>query len=481
MLDAVLNLLTLETIVLGIGILVPLLALAVARPEVVLALSLPVLLFAGQFRDSLPLSTSAISAFFPLIAIAGGLLNGYRFRFGRIEIWLVILVVLVLVSLRYSRSPVYGTEKAALILGQNLPLVLAASYTLISFDAIARVLNTIGVILVADLILCIALSLSADADASRFEGAHGVIFGSRINAWCAIACLYWWWPRNGSLSIPTLFLVPAALYFVVISGTRTVLMAVPVTMLALMFLREKTLSKALSSRSVHLLGTACLGGVLLAVGPSILSRILPEDVYAGRFASFEAFFRVGDFVQPSARVRYYTVAYDVVKESPAYGLGVGGFKDAFVQRYGLRLVEKGDPRYPVYPHNIFLEFFCEQGVLGFLTFCVVVYLAIKVLLAARAALPTLAERDRHIAITVCAFFIYGLIIAQTSSHIPRQHILWWGLGLLAALSNLLEDHTQVQTATRRRQTLGPAAPHRQIVSSPVFNSARRKRGRSVSR
>ncbi len=480
MLDSVFNTLTFETILVGIGVLIPLLALAVLYPEVVLALNLPVLLFIGQFKDSFPMSISAISSLLPVIAIIGGMLKGYRFRFGRIEAAFVVLVILVLFSQRYSRSPVYGTEKAVLVLGQTLPLVLAASYTLVSFDAIKRALNIISLSLLTYAVVALMIRLFADHEFGRFEGLGGPIFGARMNGWCAITCLYWWWPRQRALTIPILFLFLATIYLSLISGTRTVLLAIPATILAVLCLREKTLAKVFVNRSSRLFAAAWLSWLLFMVGQPLLSRFLPEDVYEVRFSTLEAFLGVGDLAEPSARVLYYTVACEALFESPLLGLGVGGFKDAYTERCGLKASQQEDERHPVYPHNIFLEFFCEQGVFGFLLFCVIIYYSVKILLRIRAEVSTLEKQHQQLAVAVCAFFIYGFIVAQTSSDIPRQHILWWALGMLAALSHLLESHARALATASRRLWQNPAPTHQQIAQSPVFNSIRGKRRKSVS-
>lgn len=443
MLDAVLNILKPETFVFVVLALMPLLLLAARYPEVVLALGFPTLLFIGQLKDFIPISTSAICASFPLIAIVGGILKGYRIRFGRIEKAFALLVGLMYFSLRYSHSPLYGAEKVVLVLGMSLPIVLAASYTFVSFKTVKRALNIIGMSLAIYLVISLAIKLFGPEPrvACRFGGIHSEIMAGRLFGLGVILYLYWWLPRGTAWKVVGWLAVAVAIFLTFLSGTRAAIIGLFCTVLTVHYFREKEVFKSFLKkgwRSYFFLITVSLFSLF---GPSLLSSVLPRSLYVGRFSSWGSFFNVGDFT-PTSHILNTVVAWNAFRESPFLGCGSGGYKRALKDFVGHQSIFDLNPRHPSYPHNIFLEFLSEQGIVGLILFSYMMYHAFRILLDVRARLPGLTGPQKCMAITVSAFFIYGLLVAQTAVDIPRQHILWWGLGLLISLPHIWETPTQ---------------------------------------
>ena len=459
MVDTVLNTLTFETLALALFGLVPLLILASRRPEVVLALGLPALLFSGQLKAFIPISTSAVCAVFPLVAIAGGMLKGYRFRFGRIEKAFILLTVLMYVSLWYSHSPVYGTEKVVLVVGLSLPLVLAASYTLVTFEAMKRVLNIISATL-AIYIAASAVAKLSGAEAvvgDRFAAIQGPTMAARYLGLGAVVCLCWWCPRETVWKAGGFALGAGAIPLVFLTGTRTAIAALAGVVPAVQWVREKEFFRSLFRRGGRTYLLLIVVFVASLFGPLLLSHALPQGLAEGRFSSWGSFFNPGELRYPTSHVLNTVVAWDAFCDSPVAGFGAGGYKGAMEDHVG-RLVHGGDPRHPTYPHNVFLEFLTEQGLPGLLLFCYMMYHALRILLDVRRRLPRLTEPSERMAvITVSAFFIYGFLVAQTAVDIPRQHILWWGLGLLVGLRRIWGERARTVRASAGAKYLGKAA------------------------
>ena len=443
MLDTILNILKPETFVLVALGLIPLLLLAAKYPEVVWALGFPILLFSSELKDFIPISTSALCGICPLIAITGGMFKGYRFRFGRIEKAFVLLVGLMCFSLRYSHSPVYGTEKVILVLGMSLPLVLAASYTIVSFETLKRALNIISLSLVIYIVVSAAVKLSwvESLVGDRFGGIQGPIMAGRCFGLVAIVCFYWWFPRGTEWKVWGYFVVVGAVFLVFLTGTRTAVAGLIGTVLAVQYLREKAFFRTFLKKTWRPYFLVILFIIVAMFGPSLLSIVLPQSLYEERFSSLERFTYLGDFEQPTQHALNTVVAWEAFLESPLLGLGAGGYKSA-LWNFGHRSIFDFDPRHRSYPHNIFLEFVTEQGIPGLLLFCYMMYHAFRILFDVRVRLPGLSMQQERIAIMVSAFFIYGLLVAQTAVDIPRQHFLWWSLGMLISLPHIWKTPTQ---------------------------------------
>jgi len=110
--------------------------------------------------------------------------------------------------------------------------------------------------------------------------------------------------------------------------------------------------------------------------------------------------------EPQIQSRLYLIekSFEIIKENPLLGKGIGGF-----QNYN------NDPNLLLlkYPHNIFLELLCEYGVLigGFFSIGLIL-LFVKAI-----------KRNFILGI----FILYALLIAQTTKDITSQ--MWFLLAL----------------------------------------------------
>jgi hypothetical protein len=230
-----------------------------------------------------------------------------------------------------------------------------------------------------------------------------------------------------------------AVPLVFLTGTRTAIAALAGVVPAVQWVREKEFFRSLFRKGGRAYLLLIMVFMVSLVGPLLLSHVLPQGLAEGRFSSWGRFFNPGELRDPTSHVLNTIVAWDAFCDSPVTGFGAGGYKGAMEDHVG-RSVHGGDPRHPTYPHNVFLEFLTEQGLPGLFLFCYMMYHALRILLDVRRRLPRLTEPSERMAvITVSAFFIYGFLVAQTAVDIPRQHILWWGLGLLVGVPRIWEE------------------------------------------
>jgi O-antigen ligase len=446
MLDTVLNILSPEMIILGIVMLTPLFLLVTTCPEFAVALSVPAWLFLGQLREHCPVSVSAAAALLPIFAMVGGVLRGHNLRFGRLGLAFLLLAIWMILGLRYSEARDYGTEKVVLVLFHSFAVVLAAWFILSSFQKLERVLIVISLSLTVYVAISFTYYMLGENFEGRFGALHDVTVAGQINGWAAVLAICWWWPRGGHWRAVAGAIVLASLYLALLSGTRAVLLAVLVTVVVVQYLKEGDLTKFVANRFVHVCLAACLVVVVSLVAGQRLSSLLPTDAIRSRFSSLEGFFKIDNLDDPNARVLNYSVALKAYLRHPVRGLGAGGYKEALTSYMGRRGSYWDDERHPVYPHNIFLEFLVEQGLPGILLFGFIVYRTSKLASALRVRLSALSERERLVAVSVAATFVYGLLLAQTALDQPRQHIFWWGLGMLLSLSYLVDARSHTAKA-----------------------------------
>ena len=112
-----------------------------------------------------------------------------------------------------------------------------------------------------------------------------------------------------------------------------------------------------------------------------------------------------------------------------FGVGIGGFSHVAV-RYDARL----------YPHNIFLEIFCELGFIGLILFLLFLGTTFAEIIKKIQSFQNVQARAFLFASTMAATFT--LIGAQFSGDLNDNRRLWFLLGLSLAISRLAEMNSK---------------------------------------
>jgi len=187
--------------------------------------------------------------------------------------------------------------------------------------------------------------------------------------------------------------------------------------------------------------------VLLVIGSAIVTWLA---VWSGWFQFAEAFFR-GD----SGRGHLFPFALQQFLLNPL-GIGWGSFFYA-----GDIAFESDDARYP---HNLFLEFAVEGGVVA------LVALVAALLFIARAASTAFVATKDPLVLAVIGIFIYALVNAQFSSDVTGNRMLWVSMALAAALASYHRQRARMAPTLASDSDKPPRSDGRQA-------SDRSRRGR----
>jgi O-antigen ligase len=426
----------------GLVGLLPLILLAVRRPHICLALGFPSYLFMGMVSTYFPISVSAASAVFPLAAMMGSLVRGYKKSIGKCEILLLVLALLMLVSLGYSGNREYGIDKVSLFCFMCVPTVIAAPQVITNIGALRTVVRIISLSLLAYAVAGALLDPVIETLEQRASawGLGDVTRAGQFFGLAAIVGIVHF--RHRSPGSPQRFLdlglIGISLLLLLRTGTRAAFVALVLTVGYLYWFANLDWLKGLFKRSGAWLIGVLAAVLLLLVGPTLLSPIIPEEVLS-RFASIDALFsnfsrdEVVNWQDSESRTLNFFSAIEGMYSHPLQGLGAGGYIDA-LSLYSGRPKPGGD-FIQAYPHNLLLEFGVEQGIPGFMLILLVLYRNHKTLLVLRKFVAS-HPNEAFLLGYVAGFFVYGLCVSMTALDIPRMMILWWGMGLLLAANRV---------------------------------------------
>lgn len=88
--------------------------------------------------------------------------------------------------------------------------------------------------------------------------------------------------------------------------------------------------------------------------------------------------QIFDMNQNSSRLNIWSIAGKIIKENPVVGIGYENFQYAYpqyIERYPQFKIEEG--YVALHPHNIFLKFQSELGIIGLAVFCIFIFFTCK--------------------------------------------------------------------------------------------------------
>jgi len=413
--------------------------LASRRPDICFMLGFPALVFMGQLKAYFPVSVSATAAIFPLAAGAGFLLRGGRIRFGPCEKLMIALGLSMAFSLRYTSAPTYGRDKTVLFFFLVLPVVVLAPNIIRSVKSLRLAIFILFGTLAVYVLTSVVLRPQVEGIGERVSVINDVIVAAQYLGLAIIIgfsyLLFGKTSAIGQYFIVCMLPLEALLLFM--TGTRGPVFALIVVMLfAYWFLHTEGFKALLyKSRQTYVI-IAVVSGLMFS-GYFVLKNVLPVETY-NRFASVEAFFsdftssEVRNWETSSTRILRYMSAANAFFDYPLTGVGAGGYRTVLLEGNYRGLKRRAlllDEAAHVYPHNVILEFACEQGMLGLIAILWVIYLNFKMICGLKKVYHS--EPQKHFALCFCAMvYFFGLCVSMTSLDIPRMMIFWWGMGLL---------------------------------------------------
>ncbi len=312
----------------------------------------------------------------------------------------LILGLIVMASVYYTPSPIYGGQKAKLFLGSCIPLYFLGRMCGQNLKNLNQMLNMGAYLSLGTTFLYLMLIFGAGSfHEGRFGGGMSNMYG--IFLVNGIAYLIYWvyqgrpWQRV--MGLITIAVAIGILPFTASRGAIIVLVFVS----AITFVTKK---RFIRSVAVLLLILILLGGGMLAFRPTVL---------IDRFQTMDGLL--------GTRSPLFNVAFDLIKSNPLAGIGVGGYS----QFIGMDWRGSGDIR--SYPHNLWLEIACEQGLIGLVPLLLLTAVAFKRVVRIR--------KSPDIAVSRCVQMLFWINFLQCSytGDLPYSRGFFALSGVLAGL------------------------------------------------
>lgn len=424
------------------------------RPEICFALGFPAYLFLDKLKESFPISTSAATALFPLIAIVGSLLGNHRFSFGRCERIVMALALLMVCSVSYSGYSGYGQDKAALFCFMVVPVIIFAPNVITSVESLRSVVSVIFVSLVIYVFASGLLSLRMQGIQERVAALGdvtraGQFFGlTVVLGYVSVAF------AEAGVHKNIFYRCTMALSFLLLlrTGIRAAVLGIMVTIVLIYAFTHTDWFRSIIQKVLNHLWIIVFTMLILIPSLFFLKEILPQSTL-DRFTSIGQFFdnftpdEVRYWRESGSRTLDYFSAVEAFLSHPLLGVGAGGFKGVLLNYDQVRSNEVLEELTPVYPHNLILEFAAEQGICGLILICYVLYLNFKMASKLRSSALALSS-DQSLICYCISIYIYGLFVSMTAADIPRMMILWWGMGLLLAATKIYNPSLESLSQSR---------------------------------
>lgn len=370
-------------------------------------------LFAGVFKESLNLPID-ISALFLVLTFFSIILKIGAKKTFNIEVLLpiisiIIVYVILLISYIITPSEIYSTEK---ILKFTIITVPTIVFSLLLFDnrqSLYRFFISLAIISVILSLLSLP-SIFQRGSSLSFIGFNGGNYQglARLNGVGLIILVFFFLTEAKTIKSKVISLISALLVVFVLfaSGSRMPIVAFSIAGIYL-------LSKSIFLRRgvVYIRKGIKLVLLLLVLALAMLPVIIKKGFFETIIYRFAVLFTEDQGgTSSSGRIDRFSVAHEMISESPFIGKGLGSFPMYF----------NGNDL-PDYPHNMIIEIIAEIGIIGLLafsTFFLISYLRAKKFNHAKNRVtPTLG-------MVTIGLFVYYLANAMVSGDINSNRVLY---------------------------------------------------------
>lgn len=400
------------------------------HPEITFALFLN----AGAFKAD-PRLKSILPDFFDftvflgLIATLSILLNVVKNRFkvpyicSMFFVPYSFFVFLMLASLLYTEAPIYGTDKFLRFITIGTLSVFGPIFL---FKERKTLYRCFYVFILLSSLMVIASAISASFTSSGFHMAFGscCLALGRMTGMVSLIILFCFLlhskKKRQKIIWTILFLLNTFGLFY--AGGRGPVIAFVITLLLLAIFTLLSLLIKRSKNDTRILKTTSLFTVTIFLVILIFPQPFGTLINRVRVALTEP--RGGSSV--SLRLNSYGSAIKAISQHPLLGLGVGGFS---VYHSGIDQIS--------YPHNIFLEIWCELGVLGIIFFVFLITFCIFCLFRLKDKYRD--EKQYSLITTILTVFIFMFINTLFSGDINNNRLFFTWFGIAYALSNILKS------------------------------------------
>jgi len=340
--------------------------------------------------------------------------NGLRWRFGLLPGIVLLIGLMLLVGILYSPLPSEGLVKTGKYLSMNLYIFFATMLFINDINRLKGLLTIIALLgFVTAAISIVYTGYAGIGSITRFSlPAQNPIWFARGLGISLLATLFLLELTKKKLKkFVYIFFISIMLFMIFNAGSRGPFLGLVISLFFYFFvLQRKHFSFLKKSLSI----------LLVFVSLRLSAAIAPEHVWNRMLNLFQGF-----DVTTFYRLRAFETAKDLFFDNPIKGVGTAGFGHFSILSY---------------PHNIFLEFASELGILGVMTFFILIfyagYLGIKLLRSKNASALVLNLSKAYLAI-----FVFSLVNSQFSGAVWGNYELWFSMAgvwtLYSARQNFL--------------------------------------------
>lgn len=416
-------------------IAIPLILVCLIYPEIAYALFIWSNTFKGNHVFNLIDRHIDLTVFFEIVVIIS---LGFRiirenFRFFRFNkynkklvISLVFICFMMIFGLLYTNSPIYGTDKLLRFLFITIPTTFLALFLfkkeqyVIRFFFITCIISSIFGIFILNYALIRKINVLNFYEFVDFFGVNNILV-SRLGFASLLIVLFYFIPSKIDIKakLPIAFLVPFVFVCAFAPGEKGPFIA------ALFAIICGFISIIVINREKILIRT------FLVLFFTILLFMIMYNIYSGTFIRFQTRIleikeRGSQSLSIATRLERISIAIKNTLDFPEIliGVGTGGF-NALYKRFDSIV---GD-----YPHNIFIEFWCENGLISLFAFIYLIILTVRKVIGKISSPLTI--NSMLLNTTLFVLIIYSLINAMFSGDINGNRILFAIIGFIFSLES----------------------------------------------
>jgi O-antigen ligase len=345
-----------------------------------------------------------------------------------------LLGVMIAAGLLYSPAPMSARTKTLGYVAFNLA---PSALVLLLIDSEERLIRLIRAVIVIGLVMAVITHLGHDtaeggAGAGLYnigEGKQGLAIGGARFAggtWFArrldlvlISLLITATLSRNRLWLVAMFaLTPYVVYLLFLSGARGAMAGGAVAFMVVLTLLT---AMARSGRALRSVTFVLLLIVLAVAAGGVRSEALSQDI-VDRYTVLEHPFQSD--ASGADRLQYWRSAWDTFEEHPFVGIGAGGWGMVW---------NKQD--YRDFPHNIFLEILCEEGLVGGLLFSLFFFGSMRLVWTVLRN-PFTTSRGRTLAIWAIGILTFAGLDAQLSGDIQTNDYIWMAAAVICVLARI---------------------------------------------
>ena len=355
----------------------------------------------------------------------------YEFKFHKSFIPLLIFTIILLVSILYTPTFKYGAFKAFSFLVFNWSLFFLPIISITQEKELWRFisfLTLLGTIVAAFTILNIILGIISGDIIFSYRASFLEVNVILFSTWMASICVFLIaaFPiiKKKLLKIAAIVSLVLMLTAMLIANSRGPMFSFILVSLLIMGVRwNKNNRKKII---VALLAIIVVLTIIIAILPEQLTNryfdLIQQDQSTKAVANYTV----------NSRLSFWERSLELGTENISnflFGVGIGGFSREYLHVEYLR----------IYPHNIFLEVFCE---LGFFATAFLIWFFFSILMdSVKLYIMDLSNEQKYLLFSFMAVTLFTLLAAQLSGDLNDNRRIWLFLGIIISIFNLYKMQT----------------------------------------